>query len=105
MYRSKPQIIALILITIISAVMMTSCSSETENSEKNEEQAVVSKGRLAKMSRLASEELGDSILLGVEDTLDMFDDEEQASKNANKLRGALLILIIQYCRDILYSDI
>ena len=40
MYRSKPQIIALILITIISAVMMTSCSSETENSGKNEEQAV-----------------------------------------------------------------
>ena len=48
----------------------------------------IPKARLPKVTRLASEEMGDSISLGVEDTLDMFSEEDHpASKSPIKSKG------------------
>ena len=57
------------------------------NEGKIDGQSTSLKGRVTKTERLASEEVGDSILLGVEDTHNMFDDKS-TSKMSNKLRGA-----------------
>ena len=48
----------------------------------------IPKARLTQVTRLASEEMGDSISLGVEDTLDMFSEEDHpASKSPIKSKG------------------
>ena len=55
---------------------------------QTKESADITKGRLSKVTRLASEEMGDSILLGVEDTLDMFSEEDHVeSKSPAKSKG------------------
>merc|ERR1712072_1457642 len=56
----------------------------------------IPKARLTPVTRLASEEMGDSISLGVEDTLDMFSEEDHAaSKSPIKSTGTVTDLRVQ----------
>ena len=70
-------------------------ASEREVNEIKTEKLAedIPKARLSKVTRLASEEMGDSISLGVEDTLDMFSEEDHvAPKSPIKSKGTYLHL-------------